>query len=186
MTVSEIFKRNDFESVIPHLNHLFEVNSKHSMTAEFIEVCRGIYNHWANECEPKPTNLYIELAFRWEMTNSLIDWNCSVNDEKGLLHSAAEHKDKFVERIKGWTVKSKRDFDSSEIAAIDSAIVVESKYGLSVRFNMNSGGYAAGDHVFIPLCKNSTLSVGDIVDLKTAKLNTLYHDGKDDIYIVEA
>ena len=95
MTVLELFKKYDFESVVLHLNHLFEVNSKHSMSAEFIEVCRSIYNHWANECEPKPTDLYIELASRWEMTNSLIDWNCSVKDEKGLLHSAAEHKDKI-------------------------------------------------------------------------------------------
>ena len=113
MTVSEILKRNDFEIVVPHLNHLFEVNSKHSMTAEFIEVCRGIYNHWANECETKPTDLYIELASRWEMTNSLIDWNCSVNDEKGLLHSAAEHKDKI--EVLSMKVKVKDDVEISEV-----------------------------------------------------------------------
>jgi hypothetical protein len=113
MTVSEILKRNDFEIVVPHLNHLFQVNSKHSMSAEFIEVCRGIYNHWANECEPKPTDLYIELASRWEMTNSLIDWNCSVNDEKGLLYSAAEHKDK--NEVLGMDVKIRDDVEISEV-----------------------------------------------------------------------
>ena len=112
MTVSEILKRNDFEIVVPHLNHLFQVNSKHSMSAEFIEVCRGIYNHWANECEPKPTDLYIELASRWEMTNSLIDWNCSVNDEKGLLYSAAEHKDK--NEVLDMEVKIRDDVEISE------------------------------------------------------------------------
>ena len=95
MKVFELYKKYDFESVLPHLDHLFVVNSKHHLYDASIEVFRGIYNHWSNECEPKSTTLYIELASRWEMTNSLIDWNCSVNDEKGLLHSAAEHKDKF-------------------------------------------------------------------------------------------
>jgi hypothetical protein len=84
MTVLELYKKYDFESVLPHLDHLFVVNSKHHLSDASIEVFRGIYHHWANECEPKPTCLYIELASRWEMTNSLIDWNCSVNDEKGL------------------------------------------------------------------------------------------------------
>ncbi len=95
MTVLELYKKYDFESVLPHLDHLFVVNSKHHLSDASIEVFRGIYHHWATECEPKPTCLYIELASRWEMTNSLIDWNCSVNDEKGLLYSAAEHKDKI-------------------------------------------------------------------------------------------
>ena len=27
MTVSELFKKYDFESILPHLNHLFMVNS---------------------------------------------------------------------------------------------------------------------------------------------------------------
>ena len=95
MKVLELYKKYDFEKVLPHLDHLFVVNSKHHLSDASIEVFRGIYNHWTNECEPKPTCLYIELASRWEMTNSLIDWNCSVNDKKGLLHSAAEHKDKI-------------------------------------------------------------------------------------------
>ena len=95
MIVLELYKKYDFEKVLPHLDHLFVVNSKHHLSVASVEVFRGIYNHWTNECEPKPTCLYIELASRWEMTNSLIDWNCSVNDKKGLLHSAAEHKDKI-------------------------------------------------------------------------------------------
>ena len=95
MTVVDLFRKYDFESLLPHFDHLFVVNSKHHLSVASVEVFRGIYNHWTNECEPKPTCLYIELASRWEMTNSLIDWNCSVNDDKGLLHSAAEHKDKI-------------------------------------------------------------------------------------------
>lgn len=84
MTVLELFRKYDFESVHPHLDHLFVVNSRHHLSEASIEVFRGIYNHWANECEPKHTNLFIELASRWELTNSLIDWNCSVNYKKGL------------------------------------------------------------------------------------------------------
>ena len=31
MTVSELFKKYDFESVLPHLDHLFVVNSGHNL-----------------------------------------------------------------------------------------------------------------------------------------------------------
>jgi hypothetical protein len=113
MTVLEIFKKYDFESVLPHLDHLFVVNSRHHLSDASIEVFRGIYTHWANECEPKPTGLYIELASRWEMTNSLIDWNCSVNDKKGLLYSAAEHKDKI--EVLSMEVIVRDDVEISEV-----------------------------------------------------------------------
>ena len=113
MKVLELFRKYDFESVLPHLDHLFVVNSRHHLSDASIEVFCGIYNHWANECEPKPTNLYIELASRWELTNSLIDWNCSVNDKKGLLYSAAEHKDKI--EVLSMEVKVRDDVDISEV-----------------------------------------------------------------------
>ena len=113
MKVLELFRKYDFESVLPHLDHLFVVNSKHHLSDASIVVFRGFYNHWANECESKPTNLYIELASRWEMTNSLIDWNCSVNDKKGLLYSAAEHKDKI--EVLSMEVIVRVDVDISEV-----------------------------------------------------------------------
>jgi hypothetical protein len=113
MTVLGLFKKYDFESVLPHLDHLFVVNSRHHLSDASIEVFRYIYSHWANECEPKPTCLYIDLVSRWEMTNSLIDWNCSVNDEKGLLHSAAEHKDKI--EVLSMEVKVRVDVEISEV-----------------------------------------------------------------------
>ena len=93
MTVLELFRKYDYESVIPHLNHLFVVNSKHSMTAEFIEVCRGIYYYWANECEPKSTEWYIRLASRWEWTSPSIDMNCSVEGKKGFRYAVADQED---------------------------------------------------------------------------------------------
>jgi len=117
MTVLELFRKYDFESVLPHLDHLFVVNSRHHLSEASIEVFRGIYNHWANECEPKSTNLYIELASRWEMTNSLIDWNCSVNDNKGLLYSAAEHKDKIEVLSMEMTVRVDVEISEVELAA---------------------------------------------------------------------
>ena len=113
MTVLDLFRKYDFESLLPHFDHLFVVNSMHHLSVASVEVFRGIYNHWTNECEPKPTCLYIELASRWEMTNSLIDWNCSVNDKKGLLYSAAEHKDKI--EVLSMEVIVRDDVEISEV-----------------------------------------------------------------------
>ena len=113
MTVSEIFKRNDFESVVPHLNHLFEVNSKHSMSAEFIEVCRGIYNHWVNECETKSSDCYIRLVSRWEYTSPSIDMNCHVRNKTTFCYSVADQKDMI--EVLGMEVKVDNDVEISEV-----------------------------------------------------------------------
>ena len=113
MTVLELFRQYDFESVIPHLNHLFEVNSKHSMSAEFIEVCRGIYNYWANECETKPTNYYIRLVSRWEYTSPSIDMNCHVRNRTTFCYSVADQKD-MVE-VLSMEVKVDNDVEISEV-----------------------------------------------------------------------
>lgn len=45
MTVSELFKKNDFESILPHLNHLFMVNSGRHFSDASIEVFRGLYKN---------------------------------------------------------------------------------------------------------------------------------------------
>lgn len=78
-----------------------------------------------------------------------------------------------------WQVKSERAFTEEEIDAVDTAKVVDSQYGLSVSFLMKSGGMT-----YIPLDVTSSKAVGDIVDLKGAKLLTLGRDGDDDIYKV--
>jgi hypothetical protein len=93
MTVSELFRKYDFESVLPHFDHLFEVNSKHHLSDESIEVFRGIYNHWAKECEPKPTDCYIRLVSRWEYTSPSIDMNCHVKNKTTFCYSVADQKD---------------------------------------------------------------------------------------------
>lgn len=98
---------------------------------------------------------------------------------------SSDYKEKLIEMMKGWTVKSSRAFNEDEIAAIDSAVVVGSKYGLSVCFHLNAGEYAGKDS-FIPLCEYSSLSVGDIVDVKKAKLVLLCRQGEEDICRVDA
>ena len=85
-------------------------------------------------------------------------------------------KDLLVEQECGWTVKDTRPFSPEEIALVKRAEVVASKYGNSVCFFMQTGG-----QTYIPLCESSSLSVGDSFDLKTAKIITLYREGKDDI-----
>ncbi len=78
-----------------------------------------------------------------------------------------------------WNETAKRVFAPEEIAAVSKAEVVESNYGLSVCFFMVSGG-----QTYIPLDQNSSLVVGDIVDLTKAELVTLSKVGEKDIYRV--
>ena len=76
----------------------------------------------------------------------------------------------------GHPVPNSRNLSAEEIATIASAIVVPSQYGNSVQFTRVGGGLQ-----FIPLDKESTLGVGDTVDVTKAKLLTLCKQGEDDI-----
>ena len=87
-----------------------------------------------------------------------------------------DDKDKLVEQELGWRVKETRHFNSEEISMVSRAKVVPSDGGKSVCFFMNTGG-----KTYIPLSKQSKLTVGDSVDMKTAKLITLCQKGKADI-----
>lgn len=78
-----------------------------------------------------------------------------------------------------WEVKSTREFTEDEIKAVVQAVVVPSQYGNSVQFTMIGGGLT-----FIPLDQNSTLGIGEIVDLTKARLVTLCKSGENDIYRV--
>lgn len=93
MRVVELFKKYDFESILPHFDHLFVVNSKHHLSDASIEVFRGIYNHWANECETKPTDYYIRLVSRWEHISPSIDMNCHVRNKTTFCYAVADQKD---------------------------------------------------------------------------------------------
>lgn len=80
-----------------------------------------------------------------------------------------------------WSVKASRAFTDEEVNAVNYATVISSKegYGNSVCFFMKSGVQQ-----FIPLSNDSTLTVGDNVDLAKAKLLTLQRAGEADIYRV--
>lgn len=80
-----------------------------------------------------------------------------------------------------WNVINSRSFDAEEIAAVTKAEVVASEYGNSVCFHMMGGGTT-----YIPLSRDSSLGVGDSVDLSKAKVLTLHRDGNDDITRIEA
>ena len=92
MTVSELFKKYDFERVLPHLDYLFVVNSGRHFSNATIEVFRGLYKKWT-ECETKPTNCYIRLVSRWEHTSPSIDMNCHVREKTAFCYSVADQKD---------------------------------------------------------------------------------------------
>ena len=64
MTVSELFKKYDFES-------------------------RGLYKKWT-ECETKPTNRHIRLVSRWEHTSPSIDMNCHVKEKNVFCYAVAD------------------------------------------------------------------------------------------------
>ena len=75
-----------------------------------------------------------------------------------------------------WDVVDSRSFNDEEKAMISNAEVVASEYGNSVCFFMKAGGLT-----YIPLSNQSSLTVGDTVDINKAKLLTLHRDGSDDI-----
>ena len=75
-----------------------------------------------------------------------------------------------------WQETECRNFTNEEIAAVQSATVVASQYGHSVCFFMVEGGQC-----YIPLDRESSLGVGEPVDLQVAKLKTLSKPGEDDI-----
>ena len=80
-----------------------------------------------------------------------------------------------------WSEKEVRNFAPEEVVAVDKAEVVESQYGFSVCFMMKGGG-----QTYIPLDQNSSLGIGDVIDLTKAQLVTLQRPGEDDIYRVRA
>ena len=75
-----------------------------------------------------------------------------------------------------WQETDCRPFTEEEISAVERAEVVASQYGHSVCFLMVGGGQC-----YIPLDRDSSLGVGELVDLQTAKLKTLSKPGEDDI-----
>ena len=113
MTVSELFKKYDFDSVLLHLDHLFVVNSGYHLSDESIKVFRGFYNHWANECDTKPTDCYIRLVSRWEHTSPSIDMNCHVRNKTEFCYSVADQQDMI--EVLSMKVRVDKDVEISEV-----------------------------------------------------------------------
>ena len=80
-----------------------------------------------------------------------------------------------------WNFKSSRKFEAEELAAVSHAVVVASEYGNSAMFTMVAGG-----NKYIPMSNDSTLGVGDTIDLAKAELVTLEKEGESDIVRVKA
>jgi len=112
MTVSELFKKYDFDSVLPHLDHLFEVNSGHNLSSSQVENARSFYDHWT-KCETKPTNCHIRLASRWEKTSPSIDMNCHVREKNVFCYSVADQKDMI--EVLSMKVRVDEDVEISEV-----------------------------------------------------------------------
>ena len=97
------------------------------------------------------SSYYIE-----SLKSELITWEL---DE--VVHFWEEEKIKFV---------------LNDISAVTRAEVVNSQYGYSVRFYMNTG-----HKTYIPLSQNSSLCLGDTIDMNKAKILISFHKGKDNI-----
>jgi hypothetical protein len=113
MTVLELFRKYDFDSVLPHLDHLFVVNSGHNLSSSQVENARSFYNHWANECETKPTKCYIRLVSRWEYTSPSIDMNCHVRNKTDYCYAVADQKDMI--EVLNMKVRVDKDVEISEV-----------------------------------------------------------------------
>ena len=76
----------------------------------------------------------------------------------------------------GWALKATNKIDAADIAAVEKAVVVDSKFGKSVCFFLKAGGQA-----FYPVAQDSELSVGQTVDLNAVEVLTLEKSGEKDI-----
>ena len=75
-----------------------------------------------------------------------------------------------------WSMKDERSFSQEEISMVTKAVVVPSTYGSSVEFTMKNGGMT-----YIPLSQDSTVCIGEEIDVSKAKLLTLCKPGEMDI-----
>lgn len=75
-----------------------------------------------------------------------------------------------------WAVKSSRKLSDAEVASVKAAVVTDSQFGASVCFHMSNGAQK-----FIPLSKDSALSIGEEFPVAGAEVITLAKDGEADI-----
>jgi hypothetical protein len=76
-----------------------------------------------------------------------------------------------------WKVVNVTKFEEDDIQEISQAEVIESEFGYSVCFTLRSGGKK-----YIPLEKESSAGLGDIIDVRKATIITLAMQGRENIY----
>ena len=76
-----------------------------------------------------------------------------------------------------WEEKSRRIFTEEEKSEITEAVVVPSQYGLSGRFTRNNHAV-----VYIPMANDTTLGIGEPIDMNRAQIVTLTKVGENDIF----
>jgi hypothetical protein len=79
-----------------------------------------------------------------------------------------------------WQLVDSRAFTQEEMSCVTRAEVVDSQYGPACCFMLTTGQRA-----YMPLSTNSSLKVGDAVDLQSAKVITLYREGDGNITRLE-
>lgn len=75
-----------------------------------------------------------------------------------------------------WAETARRNFSDEEKSFVESATIVASQYGNSVKFCFVDGTIG-----FIPLARDASASIGDTVDMSTALVLTLSKSGEEDI-----
>lgn len=76
-----------------------------------------------------------------------------------------------------WKVVDVTKFEEDDIQEISQAEVIESEFGYSVCFILKSGGKK-----YIPLEKESSAGLGDIIDVRKATIITLAKQGRENIH----
>ena len=75
-----------------------------------------------------------------------------------------------------WSVVKETPLAAEEIAMIESGVVVDSKFGLSVCFMMKAGG-----KTYFPVSADSEVGAGSIVDISKVRIIELAKSGEDNI-----
>lgn len=156
--ISAFYQTMKYNDTLHIMSGMYNANSTEILEEEL----KYVLNKWIPNC----TNTYTEI----------------INDNDFTSSCECEKEIRREKPATFWKIKSARNFDTEEINAVVKTEVRPSKagYGNSVCFTMING-----KETFIPLSKDSTLGVGESVDMTKAVLLTLCKDGESDIYRVQ-
>ena len=75
-----------------------------------------------------------------------------------------------------WSVVKESPLSAEDVAMIESGVVVDSKFGLSVCFVMKAGG-----KTYFPVTSDSEVGAGSIVDINKVSIVELAKSGENNI-----